>query len=102
MTTPSYGSDTGRKVTLQEIAQAKRDGRPLVMLTAYDYPSGRIAERAGVDHRPRGRLRRHGGARPLLDGARHDGRDADADRGGDARLPARRWSWPTCRSCRTR
>ena len=29
--------------------QAKRDGRPLVMVTAYDYPSGRIAERAGVD-----------------------------------------------------
>jgi 3-methyl-2-oxobutanoate hydroxymethyltransferase len=49
MTTPTYGSDAGRKVTLQEIAQAKRDGRPLVMLTAYDYPSGRIAERAGVD-----------------------------------------------------
>ena len=34
---------------MQEITQAKRDGRPLVMVTAYDYPSGRIAERAGVD-----------------------------------------------------
>ena len=29
--------------------QAKRDGRPLVIVTAYDFPSGRIAERAGVD-----------------------------------------------------
>jgi 3-methyl-2-oxobutanoate hydroxymethyltransferase len=49
MTTPSYGSGSDRKVTLQEIGEAKREGRPLVMVTAYDYPSGRIAERAGVD-----------------------------------------------------
>jgi 3-methyl-2-oxobutanoate hydroxymethyltransferase len=48
MTTPP-GPEAARRLTLQEIAQAKRDGRPLVMLTAYDYPSGRIAERAGVD-----------------------------------------------------
>jgi len=49
MTIPSYGSDAARKLPLHELAQAKRDGRPLVMITAYDYPSGRIAERAGVD-----------------------------------------------------
>src|SRR3979409_2362586 len=48
MTTPP-GPEAARRLTLQEIAQAKRDGRALVMLTAYDYPSGRIAERAGVD-----------------------------------------------------
>jgi 3-methyl-2-oxobutanoate hydroxymethyltransferase len=48
MTTPP-GPEAARRLTLQEIAQAKRDRRPLVMLTAYDYPSGRIAERAGVD-----------------------------------------------------
>jgi 3-methyl-2-oxobutanoate hydroxymethyltransferase len=36
-------------LTLQSVAQAKRDGRPLVMLTAYDSSSARIAERAGVD-----------------------------------------------------
>jgi 3-methyl-2-oxobutanoate hydroxymethyltransferase len=48
MTTPP-GPEAARRLTLQEIAQAKRDGRPLVMVTAYDYPSGRIAERAGVD-----------------------------------------------------
>ncbi len=48
MTTPP-GPDAARRLTLQEIAQAKREGRPLVMVTAYDYPSGRIAERAGVD-----------------------------------------------------
>jgi 3-methyl-2-oxobutanoate hydroxymethyltransferase len=49
MTAPSYGSDAARKLSLQEVGQAKREGRPLVMVTAYDYPSGRIAERAGVD-----------------------------------------------------
>jgi 3-methyl-2-oxobutanoate hydroxymethyltransferase len=48
MTTPP-GPEAARRLTLQEIAQSKRDGRPLVMVTAYDYPSGRIAERAGVD-----------------------------------------------------
>jgi 3-methyl-2-oxobutanoate hydroxymethyltransferase len=49
MSTPQYGTDAVRKLPLSELAQAKRDGRPLVMVTAYDYPSGRIAERAGVD-----------------------------------------------------
>jgi 3-methyl-2-oxobutanoate hydroxymethyltransferase len=27
----------------------KREGRPIVMVTAYDYPSARLAEAAGVD-----------------------------------------------------
>jgi len=49
MITPQYGSDATRKLPLHELVQAKRDGRPLVMITAYDYPSGRVAERAGVD-----------------------------------------------------
>jgi 3-methyl-2-oxobutanoate hydroxymethyltransferase len=47
--TTHYGAGTGRKLSLHELAQAKADGRPLVMVTAYDYPSGRIVERAGVD-----------------------------------------------------
>jgi 3-methyl-2-oxobutanoate hydroxymethyltransferase len=49
MTTSSYGSDPARKPALQEFARTKREGRPIVMITAYDHPSGRIAERAGVD-----------------------------------------------------
>ena len=50
MTTPSYGTDAMRaSPRCTSSLQAKRDGRPLVMITAYDYPSGRIAERAGVD-----------------------------------------------------
>ena len=38
-----------RKWTLPELAQAKRDGRRLVMLTAYDYGFARVADANGVD-----------------------------------------------------
>ena len=37
------------KVTPVDIIQAKLEGRKLVMVTAYDYPFGLIAEEAGVD-----------------------------------------------------
>jgi 3-methyl-2-oxobutanoate hydroxymethyltransferase len=37
------------RIGLPEITRAKADGRPLVMVTAYDFASGRIVERAGVD-----------------------------------------------------
>ena len=36
-------------VTLPILAEKKRLGEPLVMVTAYDFPSARAAERAGVD-----------------------------------------------------
>jgi 3-methyl-2-oxobutanoate hydroxymethyltransferase len=36
-------------VTLPEIAEKKRLGEPIVMVTAYDYPSAQVAEAAGVD-----------------------------------------------------
>ena len=35
--------------TLNGFLQMKRDGEKIVMLTAYDYPSAKIAEEAGVD-----------------------------------------------------
>jgi len=38
-----------RKVSLLEIAQMKRDGNKIVMVTAYDAPSGRLADQAGMD-----------------------------------------------------
>ncbi len=38
-----------RKVTLPDIRTAKETGRKLVMVTAYDYPFGRMADEAGVD-----------------------------------------------------
>ena len=34
---------------LPTLAALKASGRPIVMLTAYDFPSGRVAEEAGVD-----------------------------------------------------
>jgi 3-methyl-2-oxobutanoate hydroxymethyltransferase len=36
-------------VTLPELAELKRSGQPIVMVTAYDHPSGTVAEAAGVD-----------------------------------------------------
>jgi 3-methyl-2-oxobutanoate hydroxymethyltransferase len=36
-------------VTLSKIAEKKALGEPIVMVTAYDYPSGQVAEEAGVD-----------------------------------------------------
>jgi 3-methyl-2-oxobutanoate hydroxymethyltransferase len=37
------------KVSLPQLRQMKADGRPIVMITAYDHPSGRIVDEAGVD-----------------------------------------------------
>lgn len=37
------------KITIQNIKQAKKDHRKLVMLTAYDYPFGLMADEAGID-----------------------------------------------------
>ena len=37
------------KVTVLDVRRAKEDGRKLVMVTAYDYPSGLLADEAGVD-----------------------------------------------------
>ena len=36
-------------VTLPRLAEMKRRGEPIVMVTAYDFPSARAAETAGVD-----------------------------------------------------
>ena len=38
-----------QKVTVKDIQQAKIDGCKLVMITAYDYPFGLMADEAGVD-----------------------------------------------------
>jgi 3-methyl-2-oxobutanoate hydroxymethyltransferase len=43
-------SDPGRlPMTLPLLAEKKRLADPIVMVTAYDYPSARSAEFAGVD-----------------------------------------------------
>ena len=37
------------KITIPNLMQMKADREPIVMVTAYDYPTARMAERAGVD-----------------------------------------------------
>jgi 3-methyl-2-oxobutanoate hydroxymethyltransferase len=39
----------GRPMTLATLAEKKALGEPIVMITAYDYPSAQVAEEAGVD-----------------------------------------------------
>ena len=67
-----------RPVTIPQLAEMKRRGEPIVMVTAYDYPER--AGRRGGRRRPRAgrRHRRDDGARLRLHGARLDGRDGDA------------------------
>ena len=38
-----------QKVTILDVKKAKEEGRKLVMMTAYDYPFGLLADEAGVD-----------------------------------------------------
>lgn len=40
---------TRRPMTIPTLAQMKAAGEPIVMVTAYDYPSAQVAEEAGVD-----------------------------------------------------
>jgi len=45
----SGGVKAGARMTLSALAEKKALGEPIVMVTAYDYPSARVAEAAGVD-----------------------------------------------------
>ena len=38
-----------KKITIQDIKQAKKDHKKIIMVTAYDYPFGLMADEAGVD-----------------------------------------------------
>ncbi|HEY7266052.1 MAG TPA: 3-methyl-2-oxobutanoate hydroxymethyltransferase [Solirubrobacterales bacterium] len=47
---PDNPMNADRKpVTLPQLAEMKRAGQPIVMVTAYDYPSAQIVDEAGVD-----------------------------------------------------
>ena len=37
------------KVSIPELQQKKKDGRPITMLTAYDYPGAMLVDEAGID-----------------------------------------------------
>jgi 3-methyl-2-oxobutanoate hydroxymethyltransferase len=47
--TPRYAAPQQPKLTIPELAELKRSGRRIVMVTAYDAPGGRLADAAGVD-----------------------------------------------------
>jgi 3-methyl-2-oxobutanoate hydroxymethyltransferase len=46
---PDAPPDDRQPVTLPRLAEMKRLGEPIVMVTAYDYPSAQVVEEAGVD-----------------------------------------------------
>ena len=47
--TPAPNTPAPGKLPLPELLELKRQGQKIVMVTAYDFPSGRIADAAGVD-----------------------------------------------------
>src|SRR6187399_2512154 len=46
---PDTPPDDRPPVTVPQLRQMKERGQPIVMVTAYDYPSAQAAEQAGVD-----------------------------------------------------
>jgi 3-methyl-2-oxobutanoate hydroxymethyltransferase len=44
-----YGATPGGTVTVPELSEMKKRGERIVMVTAYDFPSARLADAAGVD-----------------------------------------------------
>lgn len=46
---PVYAADTKKPVTVATLLDMKRKGLKIAMLTAYDFPTARVAEEAGVD-----------------------------------------------------
>ncbi len=46
---PASPGDMRQAMTLPRLDEMKRNGEPIAMVTAYDYPSAQVAEEAGVD-----------------------------------------------------
>ena len=47
--TPGHGAPAPGKLPITELLEMKRSRSPIAMITAYDAPSGRLADAAGVD-----------------------------------------------------
>ena len=47
--TPGHGAPAPGKLPITELLEMKRSHSPIAMITAYDAPSGRLADAAGVD-----------------------------------------------------
>jgi len=85
---PAPGTPAPGKLALPELIEMKRRGDRIVMITAYDAPSARIADAAGVDLILVGDSAAMDRARPRLDRARDDGRNVDPDARGESRRAA--------------
>jgi 3-methyl-2-oxobutanoate hydroxymethyltransferase len=46
---PAESTEGRQPVTVPRLAEMKRGGEPIVMVTAYDFPSAQVVEEAGVD-----------------------------------------------------
>jgi 3-methyl-2-oxobutanoate hydroxymethyltransferase len=46
---PVSPGETRKKVTIESLGKLYREKTPIVMMTAYDYPSGMYCEKAGID-----------------------------------------------------
>ncbi len=66
---PAPGTPAPGKLALPELAEMKRRGDRIVMVTAYDAPVGPDRRRRRRRPDPRRRLGGDGHARPRLDGA---------------------------------
>ena len=86
--TPAPGAPAPGKLPITELLGMKESGSPIAMITAYDAPSGRLADAAGADMILVGdsaamTMLGHDSTVPGDDGG-----DARADARGDARRPA--------------
>ena len=68
--TVPHSLDEPLPMTLPRLAEKKRLGEPIVMVTAYDYPSAQVAQDGRRRHGARRRLGRDDRARLPVDGAR--------------------------------
>jgi len=48
-TEPTAGRSQRAKITAPAIGELKRRGEPIVVVTAYDFPTARLADQAGVE-----------------------------------------------------
>src|SRR5512139_691902 len=48
-TRPGPAANPRPKTTVLSFAEKRRRGEPITMLTAYDYPTARIVDEAGID-----------------------------------------------------
>ena len=85
---PAPGTPAPGKLPLTELVELKARRQPIAMVTAYDAPSGRLADAAGSGHHPRRRLGRDDRARARLDRPGDDGRDDRPDARRQSRRPS--------------